>query len=105
MPFAARGLKKNRGGHWASTICERLGWETGDDEHPTSSLRNPVLRVDSPPLNVYRPAFGQRIEHRGEISTTGCAVESGDVLKESHCWKPSIRCLPHVLDDPDELEK
>jgi len=59
IPAQAFGLKKNLVCTSVSRISDSEGWEEGKDEHPASSLGDPVLGVDSPPCNVHCPAFGQ----------------------------------------------
>jgi hypothetical protein len=81
IPAAALGESEYFCGAASWRMSLREGWEQGEDKHPTSSLRNPVLGVDNPPCKVHCPAFGQRIENRPEVSTTSCAEETGDILE------------------------
>jgi len=103
MPSAAFVERKYLRGTADSSTSVSDGWEEGEDKHPTSSLRNPVLGIDNPPCKVHCPAPGQFVAHMSEVSTTVGVEESGDVFQENCCWSPTICGITHLHDQTDDL--
>ena len=91
MPRAAFGLKKNRGGHWASTMA--------DNEHATAALGDSEILAVQYPVGPPVPAIFQSREERPEVAPVIGTKKPWNILKQ----QPSgLQFVGHPQEFPEE---